>query len=331
MMRTRLIWFGLRGRSVGLTSAGRNMKSRVFLLLVLTLCGCSDPVTLMYRKDPPRPSASLSLDPRRDLQLRERLPASGQVPSDQLLRLLRDLQEVSNWPPGLMVVRSVDVTCVSRVVDAESWLEEAEGWTYDPDSRVFTVATATHALDQPDAFGRPTASARVPLQARGSVLISIRFVSLSGGLSLTDLNAATTLSDFRASFPDGVQGSWSSTQTRGYYNGVTTPLNAAGNAVVNTTLQTAQAGVIVSALAARLPHGMARIDGTLTVSSFSGSSGVDQSQVTVPLQLDCERHTWERVFMIQGGNADATAAFKHWSQSTLGVDASDLAVFVRLD
>ena len=321
---------GSRVINAGWSLVVNSMRSRALAMLALTLCGCSGPAGPMFRTEPVQSSASISPDPRQDSRLRERLPASGQVPADQLLRLLAETQMVKGWPAGLMQGASVECNSVSRVIDAIRYLEDSQGWVYDPESLVFTRATATHSLDGPDAFGRPQSLARVDRSARGVVCISLRFVRCSAGLSLTELDASATLTSFKASFPDGVQGSWSSTTERTYFNNYASPVNQSGNSLVQSQLQTRSAGLTVNALAARLPHGMARIDGTVEVSSFTGA-GLDKATVDFPLQLDCPRHEWARVVVIRGADLNASAAFKHWSQSALSADADDLALLVKLD
>ena len=116
------------------------------------------------------------------------------------------------------------------------------------------------------------------------------------------------------------------TEDRAYQEGITSP----GVAVttVATTRQSIQAGVQFSGLAARLPGGLFRLDGGLTVSSFIGSD-TSRAVVSVPLQIDGERGKWLLVYRTRGAEGNVALAFKGHIQASAG--GSSVAVYVRVD
>jgi hypothetical protein len=255
--------------------------------------------------------------------------AVGGVP---LWRVLQELerQEVVLWHPP---VRASQVVAWSaqgtvRVRDAIAAVESAEGWVFDPTNKRFGVAQATHSVDSPDAFGRVSPGAdRAPLTRRGALSVSFRFRQLSAGLQADGASLLGTLEEFSGTLPDGVRKSFEVTQERTYFNGVNTT-GASTVVTVNTELQTRQAGMQFDVLAGRLPGMSFRLEGTLSVSAFSGSD-LSRSVVSLPVDVDGKRGEWVHLCRIRGVDASVQALFKGFKVSGGGeVDGVDLEVRV---
>ena len=249
----------------------------------------------------------------------------GDVPLPLVLLAL----EVSRYPddPDLPSI-SVRVDPSFNKRDLIFQTEVETGWVYDAGTNSFVRFYATSTLDGPDAFGRPSRRS-VPLDARPSARLSVRLVNLgiatafdAGKLAPVDLSVS--LQEIAVSVPDGVFSTWSSTENRTYREGAVQPI---GNSpVVETTLKTRSAGIQLSALCARLPGGKARIDGTVTISSFT--TGLDTADVTVPLQLDIPRGSWIRIYRTRTVGASATILLRAFGATAA---AGQVALEVRVD
>jgi len=212
------------------------------------------------------------------------------------------------------------------VREAIAAIENDAGWVFAPAQRKFYHAAASHSVDIPDAFGRPTAETIADRVTRPVVQVSFLFRRLSGSATNDEITAGFVITSFSASIPDGVRGAWSSTTERSFYDEVTDVRT--GN-VVESGRKTVSAGLQLDALAARLPGGYARIDGTLSVSAFVGRSA-DKSEISIPLQLDAVRFEWHRVCVIRGADISAALALRHFGfEFSSGADAVEVLVRVE--
>ena len=297
------------------------------LILLLSLVGCTQS-TSTYATPPARENYE-----SRFPFLDQPFPVQGSVP---LFRVLQELEakEWVLWHPHERadLVQAFQAQGVVRVRDLISAIETAEGWTFDPGTKRFCVAVATHPIDQPDAFGRKAPGvAGAETSTRGSVSIEFRFRSVNLGLSAGSgggVNSGATLEEFAGSIPEGVQADWSSTTERSYFNGVESTVGLS-NTVVNTNRETVQAGLQFSALAARLPGQNFRVTGTLQVSTFSGS-GLDRNVISLPVQADAKLNTWVRLVRIRGADATVQAVWKHFN-GTIGASADAIDLEIRVE
>jgi len=179
---------------------------------------------------------------------------------------------------------------------------------------------------------------RVPLQMskddlrlfqwrRYQVPVSIRFVRVSGGISLTDIQAGTTIYQYTGLFPDGQDVSFNSNQERGFTEGLESPDGESGK-VVRTTRKTVSSGLGVDAYVSCMPGQWARIVGQLNVSAFTGS-GLDRSSTDVPLSVDLPRGKWQTVHVFSA--LDAAASLVSGEKPTIRAGADWVRVDVRVD
>ncbi len=305
------------------------MRLALATSLAVLLSGCSGDPSPTYTTAP-RPEDYLS----RTATLQKVMPVAGKVSIAELILQLRQLEIVRETPPqGISGVDNLQESVVAeegrfRVVDGIRAVEEALGWVFEPVNGDFYVARATHSVDDPDAFGRAGVAVRAPLGARPMVEIAFRFRRVSAGLSSAELSGGTDGTGFTASFPDGVQGTWSEVSERSFFEGVR-DANSATASVVNTQRKIVTAGVDVTALVARLPGGMFRIDGRLSLSSFSGATA-DRAVVDFPLQLDGERGRWCRIVAIRGSDVGGRVDLKRIGFNATG-SGSALELSVRVD
>jgi hypothetical protein len=210
-------------------------------------------------------------------------------------------------------VQFVEVTC---------------GWVYDGEAREFNAAVATHAVDEPDAFGRPTNTLdRASLLRRGMVRFQFRFVRLSAGTqNVSDVGVGAEFDRYSVTMPEGVLKAWDSTESRGYFEGTTAGLTATS---VSTTRRTVQAGIQLQAMAARLPGGKCRVSGTLSVSSFK-DTGLDTSQIDIPIEFDGVQGQWARIYVSEGLSGDAGIALRRLNLH-LSAAGSAVALEIRVD
>lgn len=263
--------------------------------------------------------------------------AEGFVEPRQLLQILLREEVVQSWPDGPVTGPAMYCDQTTRLADVIRGLERSQSWVYDPLSESFYVATATHSADGPDAFGRATASDRVPVQRRAAVAVWFKFRKVSAGASVgighgrnQTLSAGAGETTFCASVPDGVPSRWDRSTERSYFEGVRDP--AAGGAdvrQVETQRRVVSSGLAFEAITARLPGGAFRIDGKLEISAFVGR-GLDRTVVTTPIQLDGPRHEWLRTLVISGGDVAGDVAFRHFGLDTSATTDS-LEVLVKVD
>lgn len=207
-------------------------------------------------------------------------------------------------------------------------LEMATEWIYD--ERAFHEWSATHTLDNPDAFGRVDRRA-VPVSSRGTIGCSVRVRRVGGGVgvSVGDINVDGSAALERMSFAisPGVQGEWASRQERSYEVGI----EEAGDSQavrVRTGRQVVGAGLVVTGMASLLPGQMCRLDWAVEASTFSGQ-GTDRNTVNTPVQLDIPRGAWCVVMVLDGAAADA--AVRRQSSLVGGITGSTIVVEVRVD
>lgn len=262
-------------------------------------------------------------------------PGYGTIPILVILAHLQAQGIVRDYPRISLLDNldfSVPVSQNSRISDVLKTIESARGWVYDPETRDFYYPPASHSLEGPDAFGRVGAgNDRVGVTPRAMIAISFLFRRASGGVTAEEISIGGDGTIFRASIPEGVQANWSSGQNRSYFEGVQSPESDSSNNVVRTERKTVSAGISLDALACRLPGGKFRIDGNLSVSSFTGAT-LDTAEVEVPLQFDGDRGKWQRILTIAGGDAGIRAAFQG-SRAFRAASASGsaLEVFIRVD
>jgi len=219
----------------------------------------------------------------------------------------------------------------TRLADLVEAVERAQGWSYDPDSRSFGHAVATHPIDSPDGFGDvPEGGTRSRKDSRSMVSIQIRYRRLqSSGTSQGQAVAAgATLAAISASLPEGVLGNWSSVEEREFFEGVSSP-NSQGAPVVRTTRGVVSAGTEIEGLAARLPGGRMRLDGRLSISAFTGESRT-RASVQFPLSIDGPRGKWLTVYASSALDAKATVALRGVGVK-VGLAGDALEIQVRVD
>lgn len=249
---------------------------------------------------------------------------AGPVPLFKVLADLVHKEYVRNYPRSRGdLLQSFEAAGTVRVRDLVSTLEVSQGWVYDPSTRDFYPATATHPVDDPDSFGRPAPGAdRADLNRRGSVAISFRFRRCDAGISTSDLTAGATLEEFSGSMPEGVRGKWQVINTKSYVQGVESAQGVSG-VVVNTQLQQVEAGLQFDALAARLPGQSFRVNGNLTISSFTGTN-YDTTNITVPVDCDGKLGQWCRLVRLRGADFAFSMIFSRFLNRMHASASADL-------
>lgn len=286
--------------------------------------GCSLPVAPTFTTDSGPATSAL-----RSRSLEEPVPSVGLLPLPEALRLLQEGRVLERWPTPPSDASSIPTGSFLRYADVVEFVEIVTGWVYDREQRAFYVSTATHSVDGPDAFGRPSpGTGRASLQPRAMVAVAFRFRRVSAGISDSSINAGVVLSSFRASVPEGVPSAFVSAQERGYFRGVRSPV-ADSPDLVETERVVVNGGLELSAIAARLPGGYARIDGQLSVSSFQGTT-LDRNQTALPLQADFKRSAWIPLLRIRNADAGMELAFSRLGFD-IGASGDDLVVDVRID
>jgi hypothetical protein len=255
-------------------------------------------------------------------------PAYGQVPLASALYHLAAHQVIAKWPAGPLPEVNLTIVEGTRTADVIKCIELATSWVFDEKSISFYLPTATHSEDNPDTFGRATRPDRVPVDSRALVVVSFRFRRVSGGVSYQGANAGVTFTSFSASVPEGVVSSWSNSQSRSYFEGVTA-VDAQRPGTIQTVRRTVDAGLQLDGVAARLPGGRYRLNARLEVSSFLGT-GLDKALVRIPLDVDSICGSWDTVYRVYGADANATAAF-HGQGLTFAATGDVVEVQVRVE
>lgn len=259
-------------------------------------------------------------------------PAYGKLPVIVALFELQRLEIVRSYPALTLLSDTreweVEIASQSRVRDVIKSIELARGWVFDPETRDFYEPPASHTLESPDEFGRATGE-RVGVSSRAMVAVSFMFKRASAGLTPDEISLGGDGTLFRASIPEGVPADWTSGSERGYFEGVSSPESDSGQ-VVQTTRQTVSAGIALNAVTARLPGGKFRIDGKLTVSSFTGQT-LDRASINVPLQCDGDRGRWIRILTIAGGDIGIRAAFQGSQAIKASASGEALELLIRVD
>ena len=156
--------------------------------------------------------------------------------------------------------------------------------------------------------------------------VSIRFTTGDATIDKTQIGASAQMMQLDATVPAGVNSTWQSTSNRAYTNGIQ---NSQTGVTVNTTTNTVSAGLTYQGIAATIPGMMMRINGTLTVSSFTGITGLDTNNITVPIDVDAPRCEWIPIFRFITLDANAALIFKRLGLS-LGAGASIVTVSVKV-
>ena len=291
--------------------------------LVASLSGCSGLISPTYTTEPPHQDSAWSSP-----ILLGRFQIQGVVPVGAVLKYLEGKEVLDRYPVGQVPDRQIKSSGQLLIREVIIEVERIAGWVYDPETKAFYVSSATHSIDEPDTFGRvigENPAGRVP---RSIVSVGVRFTRVSAGVSLESVGGGGTASEFFGALPDGVQGHWESTSERSFFQTITDGLGVQSQ--TKSTRVPISAGIIIDALAARLPGGFFRIDGTLEVSSFSGSNGTDKSQVRIPLQLDAVRHRWIKTTVFLGGDASARLIFRQFGLSVNSTGEA-VQVWVKVD
>ncbi len=309
----------------GLEWTGCYMRCVVVMILGMSLSGCwaMDGSTYSSATDP---AESMSRFPF----LMPFVVAQGELPVAALLTYLRSKEAVAKYPSGELPASSVLSDGSMRIIDAVREIERACGWVYQPETRNFYTARATHEIDDPDAFGNPQNNERASLDARPMVSLSFRFRRIQAGLSADEASAGSVVTQFTATLPDGVRSQWSSVTERSFFEGVRDAANPdAQSELVETKRGIVQSGIEVSGIAARLPGFKFRIDGQLAISAFTGGN-LDRAVLNLPLQIDAERGQWVRTLIIRGGDVSARAAFRHFDID-FNATGEAIELLVRVD
>lgn len=308
------------------------MSLRLAILLTALLSGCSARTGLTYRTEEGNPAVSSSLA----LQADRPAGALGLVEVSGLVGLLIKSELLETFPPAeLADGQPYLCTPHTRVKDVIRALEIRMQWVYDPSSKAFYDARATHSVDNPDAFGRLSSDDPATLTRRPALALSFRFQNRSGGISASingNVTAGATVGGVGRTVElvalDGVRTAWQDSESRTYFEGVRDPTGEADREV-STNLKSVASGVSVDVLAARLPGNGFRIDGTISFSSFTGE-GLGQKTLSVPLQLDGPRHQWLQIFASEGSDRQLQAAMNPFTASgAFGQDS--VFVLIRID
>lgn len=167
------------------------------------------------------------------------------------------------------------------------------------------------------------------MDPRPMVQVSFRFrrVSIGANNDVASIGGDGTV--FCASLPDGIQEEWSKTSERSYFEELRDANNPnVDSSVVRTTRKVVESGIDVRALAARLPGGLFRLDGRISLSSFQGQN-LDRAVIDFPLQCDGQRGQWCRVVVIKGADLGASVAFRQFGIGVAGSgEALELSVMV---
>jgi hypothetical protein len=304
-------------------SGAKNTCSAWAILLAIISSGCARPSVSTFQTDP-KLAPLLSLSPK----LRRAADIMGEVSLQAALRQLVSVEVLVDYPPISDPSAKVIISPLARILDVVKEVETVTGWVYDSDRLAFDVASATHTMDNPDAFGRPQ-SEQVPRSSRAIVRVEFRFRRVAAGVSLDPrnfLSADGTLTTFSASVPDGVDATWATTDERGYFDAVQGTDGATSQ--IRTTRRTVSSGIQMTALTSRLPGQIFRIDGTLEVSAFTGSQ-LDRSVISVPLQLDGPRYVWVPVFRTSSLDASLKTALRGRGV-TADLSGSDVLLELRV-
>lgn len=306
------------------------MKWKAVTLLMMCLWGCSGRDGLTFRS-PGLPVVSGTLAVKAD----RLVGAAGELEPAALIGLLLKQEVLLGYPASDLVGAPFVCQTQTRVSDIIRAVEVRMGWVYDPGTMRFYEAAASHTLDKPDEFGRITNRVDpVSLARRPIIAVSFRFIRGSAGVVghassgwTASGSAETSERVISFSVPDGVQKTWERVETRTYYDGTTTA--TASNPVTTNTLKQMSAGLTVSLLAARLPGDAFRMDGTFTVSSFTGQN-LNQDSFSIPIQIDGPRHQWAQVFASEGNDKSLSVGINRFiADGALGGD--NVYVLVRAD
>lgn len=298
------------------------------IMLGLLLLGCSGQPSPTYTTEP-SPEDMLSRIP----SAQKVLPVSGRVPIAELIYQLKKAEVINRLPP-LGLIHQTPMSYVesdgkTTVADAIRAIEDDCKWIFDYERGIFYAARASHPVDAPDDFGRPSSADRAPLEPRPMVQLSIRFRRIQGSVDPNGLNFGGDGTVFSASVPDGIIRDWGKTSTRTYFEGLA-DANNPSTTVVRTQLREVESGLQVKALAARLPRGLFRVSGRVSVSAFTGRTGTDRAVVDFPLDVDGERGMWHRVTIIKSADAGVGVAFRQFDIEPRGSgDAIELCVKVN--
>lgn len=236
----------------------------------------------------------------------------GEVPLGQALDRLRQAEVVNGHPDSrelstLIVPRGSTLRDLSRLVERDqAWILVGREYV---------------------RYGRWIGGddLRRIAQRRTSYPVSIRFVAVQGGLNLASVDAGLVIRQYSGVAVDGEPSSVSQTTERSYFDEVTSA--ETGN-TVRTSRKSVSSGVNFSYEVLLMPGGLARIVGTLDVSSFVGSSA-DRAATNVPIQIDIDRGEWIPVHLFTGGDASVALAFKGDFDARIG--GSYVRVDVRVD
>jgi len=308
------------------------MKSSLAILWVIFLSGCWVPSGWTYRQ-----AVAAGESTVQDPSLSKPVKVYGVVELPAAMRELVRLELVRGYPPGDLLGAGIACDESTRAADLIRTIEVRKGWVYDPTLKIFYVASATHLIDAPDGFGRVTSENPAPVTRRPMLSVQFRFRRVSagakagfGGAFSGDLggNAGLTATTFSACLPEGVRKQIAVQSTRTYYEGVQSP-EANDTPVVRTELKSVASGLSFDVLAARLPGELFRMQGDLSISAFVGT-GLDQSTVQLPIEVDGPRHQWVSYIVIRGGDMGMDAAFRHFGVNLSG-SADQIECQVRVD
>ncbi|MCC7168682.1 MAG: hypothetical protein IT565_14040 [Rhodospirillales bacterium] len=236
---------------------------------------------------------------------------------------------LSSYPPVQDDQATISVARFATWWHVITVVEWKQGWVYIPESKIFEQAYASHSVEAADESGRiKPGTEQLQRLPRHMVRVSFRFVrgTISGGTVDLGLNAAGQVIQFDAWLPAGVAQSWSSVSERAYFE---TSNSTSTDRSLPTTRRVVPAGVQYEGLAAALPGGFCRIDGSLSVSSFLSGLGAERAIVQVPCQADGLRGTWIKVFQLTGADANVRASLRDLGFQLQG-GADCVVVYVRV-
>lgn len=250
---------------------------------------------------------------------------AGRVPLARVLRELERLELLSHHPAS---VPEVEVW-IEGESTAQAVIERVEvetGWVYGAANKAFAVRLATHRVESPDPAGRAGGGLPVGDDWRPAVTMTLRFARAGADFSKVALGGQVAWVDQSYSVTPGVVAAVQNQEEREYELGVR---DARGGPTIATDRGSVTAGMSFDGLIGLLPKGGTRLDLQISITSFVGA-GTRRVGVSFPLQLDCPRGQFIKVYSHTTADAQARLVFEKMGL-TFGAGVNQVAVWVKVD